>query len=892
MIKEIGYIPNINLFDNYKINKNSKDIVNMPYSLQKTTPVANYSVKNIQAYYITFTGTNTDTAKKITEIQDGGILPVYRKNFSSIAFENVTMIPQKELVEGKYYDKTANNIASALGPSKNIMVIQQDEVMPELVVHNFAKNLKEGKYNKTGLINYNTEVFFFNPEHMDFNSEEENYFNVVIENLASLSKKNPNKEKVVFMKDFEDFLSACSKAKGIENLFDRDSFEYAAPNIHLVGLIPQSELKPKTSEDILNGDKPKFDPKKFKYVRKVELDGLGANKTKEFLKNDISYMNDVLKRYDKVWFDVKPGAIDAIVDGSAYKYGGTFPKKGLNILDLIAASMANQVSSDAMDRIKIEITDTAVKDFFRNHSDLIKYLKFDDSVFSFSENVTTRLDDVGGASEAKEEIKKIIEFAKDPEKFIADSNLRTIPKGIIMAGPTGTGKTLLARAVAGEAGVPFSTIAASELIKKYVGEGEEAVREWFGKLRQAALDSEKNVAIGFIDEIDAIGRIRSAEGDGGSEAKASILNQLLIEMDGFNNKESDVHLIILSATNREDILDPALKRPGRFDAVVNVLAPENFEERLDVLEKHVKNLPFKNKAEKARILNEISMLTETKSGADIAKMVDITKEVVANRPKNRIITYDDMFEGFLQTLMGKKHYTKRPLEERRRTVIHEAGHAALIDSLDATKLSLISNESRGHALGVTIFQPLQGNPHFKNIIKDMAASYAGGDAELLIDLMGHDAGVSGDYTHLTDIAEKAIKKWGLGIHTPLVSFLKEDGSPNKYLEELYREEIKKDIEIYTQLAKKISEMGINFQKDFLTGVYLKKFDEEIAAGKGGNVLSGDEFRAMKQNWLESTGKVKEYKKLQLRIDAMIEHVQKSAKNVLKKNQKHLLHLHI
>lgn len=885
MIQEVCYPKSIDTLNNQKQNKNSKNLQNTSYPIPIKTPFVSYSVDNLQAHYLTFTGTTrAENAKMLNDSPSGLILTRSNTSFSPKAYENITTIPKSDLVEGKYYDKEADNVAVSLGQSKNIMLVHQEEILPELVVHNFAKNVKEGKYGKTGLINHDTEVFLFNPENMDFDGEKDNYFRVMIENLVSLSKQNPNKQKVVFMKDFQDLLASCAGAKGIENLFERDSFQNAAPNVRIIGLVPESDLKPKTEQDIINGDKPKFNPNRFKYIRKVQLGGLGAKKTKEFMKTDINYMNDILKRYDKVRFDITPQAIDAIVDGSAYKYGGTFPKKALNILDLIAASMANEIQSDGIERIRIEITDKSVKDFYRNHADLIKYLKFDDSVFSFVDNVNTRLDDVGGASEAKQKMKKIIDFAKNPEKFInASDNLQTIPKGVLMVGPTGTGKTLLARAAAGEAGVPFSTIAGSELIKQYIGAGGEAVREWFGKLKQAALDSEQNVAIGFIDEIDAIGKIRSAEGNSGSDEKAATLNQLLIEMDGFNNKESDVHLIILAATNREDILDPALKRFERFDDIINVLPPENFEERLEVLEKHVKNLPFKNKAEKAKILNEISLLTDDKSGADIAKLVSITKEVVADRPKNRIITYDDMFEGLLQVEIGKKHYTKRPLEERRETVIHEAGHASLIDTLGLTKLSLISNESRGKLLGVTLFQPMKGNPNFEKVIKDMAASYAGGDAELLLAPMGHSAGVSGDYTHLTKMAELAIKKWGLGIHTPPISFVNGDGSPNTYLENLYSAEIKKDVEIYTRTAKKVSEMGINFHKDFLKNVYLKKFDEEIESGKGGNVLSGDEFRAMKQNWLESTGKVQQYKKLQIQINKMIEDVQKNATKILKKH---------
>lgn len=874
MIEKVSYLPNGGFLSNNFLKKDKK--VQRNTSTLNNLNISKYSTENVLSYHPSFMSRKSELAQAIGQSKPNDFVGVYNVKPTDIAFEEITAITKSKLIEGNAYGNTAYNIATALGPSKNIMLVQDEEVMPEIVIHDFVRNVKDGRYNKIGLINNETEVFVLSPEFLEI-SPNDNYFVKVIESISSLSRENPEKQKVVFLKDFDRMLSATAEARGIENFFDRETFQRTAPNVRIVGLIPKNELKQRTDQDIINGNPAKFNPDRVKYVRRVDLEGLGANKTKEFMKKNVLFMRDVLSPYSNIWFDVDKEAIDAIVDGSAYKYGGAFPKKAYNILDMVAASMANKVKSDQSERIRIQITAKSVNDFYQKRGDLLKYLKMDDSVFSFAENVKTRLDDVGGAKDAKDEVKKIIEFAKDPARYINGSNLTNIPKGFVMAGPPGTGKTLLARATAGEAGVPFSSMSAPELLKKYVGEGEEAIREWFSKLKQAARDSGTNVAIGFIDEIDAIGKVRNSGGGGNSDATASLLNQLLIELDGFDNKDSDVHLVIMAATNRDDILDPALVRPGRFDKVINVLPPQNVMERLEVLEKHVKNLPFKNAEDKAKILSEISELMVGKSGAEIANLVNITKEVVSQRKGEKVVTYNDMFEGFLQVIQGKKTYIESTPEEKVKTVIHEAGHATMIDTLGHQKLSFISNESRGKFLGVTINEPLKGNPNFNNVIKIMSVAYGGGLAEDLASKTCHDSGVTQDYIQLTSIAEKAIKRWGLGIYTPAISFYNDDGSINKFLEDTYRDCIKKDIEIYTQLSQKISEKTIEFHKDFISGAYLKRYNDEIASGEGGNVLSGAEFKKMKQQWLKVTNREKKYDKLLAEIDKMIVEVQDFAK---------------
>ena len=272
---------------------------------------------------------------------------------------------------------------------------------------------------------------------------------------------------------------------------------------------------------------------------------------------------------------------------------------------------------------------------------------------------TVTFDDVAGVEEAKQELHEVVEFLKDREKF--QSLGARIPKGVLLVGPPGTGKTLLARAVAGEAGVPFFSISGSEFVEMFVGVGASRVRDLFDQAKRNA------PCIIFIDEIDAVGRQRGAGLGGSHDEREQTLNQILVEMDGF---DTNTTVIVLAATNRPDILDPALLRPGRFDRRVILDAPD-MNGRLAILKVHAKGKPFANISD----LEVIAKATPGFSGADLANLINEAAILAARRGK-KAIEMDELEESIDRVIAGPERKSRRiSPREKEITAYHEAGHA-------------------------------------------------------------------------------------------------------------------------------------------------------------------------------------------------------------------------
>ena len=355
--------------------------------------------------------------------------------------------------------------------------------------------------------------------------------------------------------------------------------------------------------------------------------------------------------------------------------------------------------------------------------------------------------DVAGCDEAKTELVEVVDFLKDPKKFHAIG--ARIPTGVLLVGPPGTGKTLLARAIAGEAGVPFYTISGSDFVEMFVGVGASRVRDLFEQAKKNA------PCIVFIDEIDAVGRLRGAGLGGGHDEREQTLNQMLVEMDGFEENEG---VIVIAATNRPDVLDPALLRPGRFDRQVVVDAPDVVG-REAILKIHAKKVPLTSDVS----LNAIARGTPGFTGADLENLVNEAALITARRNKLRV-TQDEMEEAKDKVMMGpeRRSFLISP-KEKEVIAYHEAGHAILGTLLPHSEpVHKVTIIPRGRALGLTQQLP-EGDKHIqpKKYWEDRICVYMGGyiAEELIFDDTA--TGASNDIQMATNIARRMVCEWGM-----------------------------------------------------------------------------------------------------------------------------------
>jgi cell division protease FtsH len=368
--------------------------------------------------------------------------------------------------------------------------------------------------------------------------------------------------------------------------------------------------------------------------------------------------------------------------------------------------------------------------------------------------------DVAGVEEAKGEVQEIIDFLKDPQKFQKLGG--KIPKGVLLVGSPGTGKTLLAKAIAGEAGVPFFSISGSDFVEMFVGVGASRVRDLFEQAKKNA------PCIIFIDEIDAVGRHRGAGLGGGHDEREQTLNQLLVEMDGFEGTEG---VIIIAATNRPDVLDPALLRPGRFDRQVVVSLPD-VKGRFEILKVHTRNIPLDEKVD----LDKIARGTPGFSGADLANLVNEAALLAARQSKTKVENLD--FESAKdKVLMGVERKSMIISDtEKKNTAYHEAGHALVAKLTPGTdpihKVSIIP---RGRALGVTQQLPIDDRYTYSKdyLIKTLRVLMGGRVAEELA-LNHMTTGAGNDIERATELARKMVTVWGMSEKLGPLSYGKKD----------------------------------------------------------------------------------------------------------------------
>ena len=368
----------------------------------------------------------------------------------------------------------------------------------------------------------------------------------------------------------------------------------------------------------------------------------------------------------------------------------------------------------------------------------------------------TTFRDVAGADEEKGELQEIVEFLRDPEKYL---NLGAhIPKGVLLVGPPGTGKTLLARAVAGEAGVKFLSISGSDFVEMYVGVGASRVRDLFTQAKQNA------PAIIFIDEIDAVGRQRGSGVGGGHDEREQTLNQLLVEMDGFSANEG---VVVLAATNRVDILDPALLRPGRFDRQVYVGLPD-IKGREEILAIHARNKPLAEDVD----LAQVARSTAGFAGADLENLLN-EAALLAGRRDLPAINMALLNEAVIKVIAGpEKHSRVIPEHERRLTAYHEAGHAVVMHALpDHDPVHQITIVPRGQAGGMTISLPDEDRSYLsRSYLLSQIVSLLGGRAAEQLILGDISTGASNDIQRATSMARKMVGTYGMSDRLGTVAF--------------------------------------------------------------------------------------------------------------------------
>jgi len=440
-------------------------------------------------------------------------------------------------------------------------------------------------------------------------------------------------------------------------------------------------------------------------------------------------------------------------------------------------------------------------------------------------NVKVKFSDVAGAEEAKQELTEVVEFLKDPGKFTSIG--ATIPKGVLLAGPPGTGKTLLAKAVAGEAGVPFFTISGSDFVEMFVGVGASRVRDLFGQAKKNA------PCIIFIDEIDAVGRQRGAGLGGGHDEREQTLNQLLVEMDGFGANEG---IITLAATNRPDILDPALLRPGRFDRQVVVGRPD-LHGREAILKVHARNKPLADDVD----LKTIAKKTPGFTGADLSNLLN-EAALLAARLNKKVITMAELEEASEKVSMGPERRSHIVSEkDRKLTAYHESGHAIVAHLLPhANPVHKVTIIPRGYAGGYTMMLPKEEHDYKTKaqLLADIRVALGGRIAEALV-LGDISTGASGDLQSVTNTARSMVTRWGMsdtlgpivfGEQQEQVFLGKNIGHERNYSEEVAS---KIDVEIHhiVDEAYRDVEQLLTDNMDFLHNMAKALLEEETIDAK-------------------------------------------------------------
>ncbi len=479
---------------------------------------------------------------------------------------------------------------------------------------------------------------------------------------------------------------------------------------------------------------------------------------------------------------------------------------------------------------------------------------FGKSKARMNENVKVRFSDVAGAEEEKEELQEIVEFLKNPKKF---SELGAkIPRGVLMIGPPGTGKTLFAKAIAGEANVPFFSISGSDFVEMYVGVGAARVRDLFDNAKKNA------PCIVFIDEIDAVGRQRGAGLGGGNDEREQTLNQLLVQMDGFETNDG---IIVIAATNRSDVLDPALLRPGRFDRQIVVNIPD-VKGREAIFKVHARNKPISPDIN----FKELARITSGFTGADIANLLN-EAAILAARNDRKIIMQVDINEAINKVVIGPQKKSRIITEsDKRITAYHEAGHAILAKVLKGNDpVHEVSIIPRGMAAGYTMTMPDSDDQHVsKSKLLDKIAMVLGGRTAEEIIIKDICTGAESDLKHATSLAKSMVMEWGMSEVIGAINiaggkevFLGRDYQEHNPMSEALAAKVDEEIRIIVEDCHKVATEKLNEYKFALENMARLLIEREtIYATEVDMLVEGKSLDEIREYIKEQDQKIEDAKK--------------------------------
>lgn len=791
------------------------------------------------------------------------------KNEVQSFLESLTNIPMESLpISGIYNDK-ANTIATATLAGRNVIVGYDNGAMPTLLELDFTRMLKNANFKQ------------FDPDQVivkHLNANQLLAKGSVLsptETLRSLGKDG--KRTIVFVEGFGKLLVSLSTPGMMSDDVKPDilfNSTLIPENVQIVGLMnnaTRQALASGSEKDIeLSGLLRTLD-ENFENIR---LGSPSPSRVKEVLKTDDVIFDEVINRFDQdVIFEDE--AIDASVDYAMNCRTGSMPGKAIDLMKFVIAAKAN-----ATDGNFESISKTDVDNFVNNYPDLKQTAKSAMGGFSVTHDTGVTLKDVGGVQQAKEVVEELLDMIKNPQKYERFGDLMT--KGILLTGSPGNGKTHLAKAIAGEAGVPFVSVTGSDFNAKYMGVGTERVKELFAFARDQAKavaePGKKGTAIIFIDEFDSVGKARSSDGSAVASDSNQTLNTLLTEMDGLN-KNSDVNIVVLAATNKPDLLDEALvDRPGRFDHTIEVPNPTNDKDaRKEILQVHVDKRNIKIHGGKDKVLTEVANRTSGCSGARLADIVKKACMIVA-KDNRQMLTLNDFVEAKLESTAGRMKKVKLPAWYKEATVAHECGHAlvsqVMFDMASQNKewhkpmaVDVIVNEPRGNSAGAVHYMPGE-NPEltFESTFAELASSYAGYAVEKAHYGINGSMGITSDLKQAKQRATAAVTQMGMGPSTGVNIPL--DGKPTQ--------ENQDDIKLFVNQSLKASEAIVDFYDDFIKE-YVATY--KAKTGKGGKNLSilGSDFKTQLDKWVMDNNKQNDLKALYANLQKMMKETQEGYK---------------